>query len=186
MATPAMTSLEGQLREMYGRAAYTHKTHEKMADGYIRRYQLVKGAEIFLSAVTAGSLLVSVFGDSKAGVIVGAVLSTVLLALTLYFKEAALGEQAQKHSVVASKLWGVREALLSLLIDIHDGRNIEEVRQTRDQLNRVLEDIYKSAPRTDSDAYAAAQRALKQEQELFFTDSELDHMLPEPLRKGQE
>ncbi len=186
MATPAMTSLEGQLREMYGRAAYTHKTHEKMADGYIRRYQLVKGAEIFLSAVTAGSLLVSVFGDSKAGVIVGAVLSTVLLALTLYFKEAALGEQAQKHSVVASKLWGVREALLSLLIDMHDGRNVEDVRQTRDQLNRVLEDIYKSAPRTDSDAYAAAQRALKQEQELFFTDAELDHMLPEPLRKGQE
>lgn len=185
MATPAMTSLEGQLREMYGRAAYTHKTHEKMADGYIRRYQLVKGAEIFLSAVTAGSLLVSVFGESKAGVIVGAVLSTVLLALTLYFKEAALGEQAQKHSVVASKLWGVREALLSLLIDMHDGRNVDEVRQTRDQLNSVLEDIYNSAPRTDSDAYAAAQQALKQEQELFFTDAELDHMLPEPLRKGQ-
>jgi hypothetical protein len=34
---PAAT-LEGQLREMYARAAYTHKTHEKMADRYIARY----------------------------------------------------------------------------------------------------------------------------------------------------
>ena len=29
------TTLEGQLREMYGRVAYTHKTHEKMADRYV-------------------------------------------------------------------------------------------------------------------------------------------------------
>ena len=107
-----MTSLEGQLREMYGRAAYTHKTHEKMADGYIRRYRRIKSVEIWLSALATGSLLLAVFGDSREGTIVGAVLSTILLGLTLYFREAMLGEQAQKHTVVGSKLWGVREALL--------------------------------------------------------------------------
>lgn len=182
---PATTSLEGQLREMYGRAAYTHKTHEKMADNYIRRYRLVNGMEIFLSAITTGSLLFAVFGGSKVGTIIGALFSTMLLGLTLYFKEASLGEQAQKHSVVASKLWAIREALLSLLVDMHDERSTDEIRKNRDDLNDALAEIYKAAPRTDGTAYAAAQRALKQDEELFFTDEELDHMLPRRLRKGQ-
>jgi hypothetical protein len=177
-----MTSLEGQLREMYARAAYTHKTHEKMADRCIRRYRIIKSAEIILSAVATSSLLFAVFGDSRWGTFVGAALSTILLGLTLYFREAMLGEQAQKHVVVGSKLWGVREALLSLLVDMHDGRAVEEVRGERDRLNQLLEEIYKGAPRTDSKAYGAAQKALKADEELFFTDSELDRMLPHRLR----
>jgi len=182
---PPMKTLEGQLREMYGRAAYTHKTHEKMADGYISRYRLIKKFEIWLSALSSGSLLLAVFGDSRPATVVGAVLTTILLGLTLYFREASLGEQAQKHTVVASKLWGVREALLSLLVDMNDGRAIEEVRQRRDHLNEQLEEIYKGAPRTDSVAYSAAQKALKTNEELFFSDSELDRMLPKRLRSKQ-
>jgi hypothetical protein len=177
-----ISSLEGQLREMYGRAAYTHKTHEKMADGYIRRYRYIKTAEIWLSAIATGSLLFAVLGGSREGTIVGAAISTILLGLTLYFKEASLGEQAQKHAVAGSKLWGVRESLLSLLVDMHDGREIDEVRVRRDALNELLQDIYKSAPRTDGKAYAAAQKALKADEELFFTDAELDRMLPKTLR----
>lgn len=180
---PAPTTLESQLREMYGRAAYTHKTHEKMADGYIARYRVIKTVEIVLSAAAASSLLIAILGDSKLGTVVGAVLSTILLGLTLYFKEASLGEQAQKHTVVASKLWGVREALLSLLVDMNDGRSSEDVRAERDRLNELLEDIYKGAPRTDAKAYASAQRALKQSEELFFTDDELDKLLPKRLRR---
>jgi hypothetical protein len=180
-----MMGLEGQLREMYGRAAYTHKTHEKMADGYVRRYRIIKNVEIALSALAASSLVLAVFGDSRPGTIVGAVLSTILLGLTLYFKEATLGEQAQKHTAVASRLWGVRETLLSLLVDMHDGRAVEEVRGERDRLNELLEDIYKGAPRTDGKAYEAAQKALKADEELFFTDAELDRMLPKRLRTKQ-
>lgn len=177
-----MTTLESQLREMYGRVAYTHKTHEKMADGYISRYRKIKVTEIALSAISSGSLLFAVFGDSKCGTIVGAILSTVLLGLSLYFKEASLGEQAQKHTEVAAKLWGIREALLSLLADMHDGRGIEEIRKQRDQLNVSLERIYKGAPRTDSAAYAKAQDALKNAEELYFSDDELDKLLPKNLR----
>lgn len=178
----AMSTLRGQLREIYGRAAYTQKTHEKMADNCIIKYRRIKGLEIALSAITLGSLLIAVFGESRTGTIIGAVLSTMLLGVTLYFKEAALGEQAQKHSGVASELWGVREALLSLLVDMHDGRSIEEARIERDRLNGLLEEIYSASPRTDSAAYAAAQQALKRDEELFFTDDELDRMLPARLR----
>ena len=178
----ASKTLENQLKEMYGRAAYTHKAHEKMADEYVTRYRTIKTIEIMLSALATGSLLLSVFGDSKPGTIVGAGLSTILLGLTLYFKEASLGEQAQMHTVVASKLWGVRERLLSLLVDMHDGRPEDELRLERDRVNAALEDIYKNAPRTSAKAYEAAQRALKTAEELYFSDEELNKMLPKVLR----
>jgi SMODS and SLOG-associating 2TM effector domain family 4 len=182
-ASPS-TALEGQLREMYGRAAYTHKTHQKMADGYIARYKLIKLVEIVLSAATTSSLLVALFGKSEVATAVGAVLSAILAGCALYFKEASLGEQAQLHTEVGAKLWGAREALLSLLVDLQDGWPVEEVRQERDRLNAELEDIYKAAPRTNSKAYGEAQEALKNAEELFFTDEELNKMLPKRLRSN--
>ena len=178
------TALEGQLREMYGRAAYTHKTHQKMADGYVTKYKRIKLIEIVLSAATTTSLLVALFGKSEAATAVGAVLSAILAGCALYFKEASLGEQAQLHTEVGAKLWGAREALLSLLVDLQDGRPVEEVRQQRDRLNAELEDIYKAAPRTNSKAYRDAQEALKNAEELFFTDEELNKMLPKQLRSN--
>jgi len=176
-------TLEGQLREMYGRVAYTHKTHEKMADGYIARYKVIKRIEIALSAVSSGSLVLAALGDGKSGTIVGAVLSTVLLGLLLYFKEASLGEQAQKHTVTASRLWGVRERLLGVLVDLTRSGVMDVAAAARDSINEELEEIYRGAPRTDEKAYAAAQKALKHQEELFFSDSELDHLLPKQLRK---
>ena len=182
-ANPSIV-LEGQLREMYGRAAYTHKTHQKMADGYVTKYKRIKLIEIVLSAATTTSLLVALFGKSEAATAVGAVLSAILAGCALYFKEASLGEQAQLHTEVGAKLWGAREALLSLLVDLHVGRPVEEVRQQRDRLNAELEDIYKAAPRTNSKAYSDAQEALKNAEELFFTDEELNKMLPKQLRSN--
>lgn len=171
---------------MYGRAAYTHKTHQKMADNYVTRYKRIKVAEIVLSAATASSLLITIFGDKPIGAIIGAILSTILLGFTLYFKEASLGEQAQLHTEVGAKLWGAREALLSLLVDLQDGRPIDVVRSERDRLNAALEEIYKAAPRTNAKAYAAAQKALKDTEELFFSDEELNKMLPKQLRTTQK
>ena len=55
--------------------------------------------------------------------------------------------------------------------------------QQRDEINAELEAIYKAAPRTDSKAYAAAQDALKNQEELYFSDRELDHLLPKELRR---
>ena len=182
---PAADTLEAQLREVYGRVAYTHKTHEKMADAYVDKYRVIKTIEILLSATSSGSLLIAVFGDQKAGTIIGAILSTILLGFTLYFKEASLGEQAQKHTVTASKLWGLRERLLSLLVDMKDGRNASDVRVERDKVNVELEDIYKVAPRTSGTAYKAAQKALKEAEELYFAEDELDRLLPKKLRKTE-
>ncbi|SPA56697.1 SLATT domain-containing protein [Cupriavidus taiwanensis] len=176
-------TLDGQLREMYGRAAYTHKTHEKMADQCTRKYGILKVFEIALSAATTTALLLALFGDSKAGTIVGALCSTVMLGITLYFKEANLIERARRHSDAAVALWSIRERLLSLLVDLKDGRGASEIRAVRDDINDELSRIYSEAPRTSSKAYEAAQNALKNSEELYFSDEELDKMLPQQLRK---
>lgn len=39
-------------------------------------------------------------------------------------------------------------------------------------------------PRTNSKAYSDAQEALKNAEELFFTDEELNKMLPKQLRSN--
>ena len=54
--------LESQLRECFGRVAYSHKTHEKCADIALRRLSLIKVFQIVLSAVTTGGLLAVLFG----------------------------------------------------------------------------------------------------------------------------
>ena len=123
-----------------------------MADQSIAKYKLVKTIEIVLSALASSSFILAVFGDTRSGTISGALLSTVLLGLLLYFKEANLGEQAQKHTVTASKLWGVRERLLSVLVDLRRIGDGSVASQQRDEINAELEAIYKAAPRTDSKA----------------------------------
>jgi hypothetical protein len=66
---------------------------------------------------------------------------------------------------------------------MHDGQPTEDIRRQRDVANQALEEIYKGAPRTDARAYAAAQRALKKEEDLYFSDAEIDMMLPKKLRR---
>lgn len=180
----ATSPLEAQVREAFGRVVYTHKTHEKMADIYLEKLKCLKLTEIWLSALTSGSLLFAVFGENHNGTIVGAILSTVLLGLTLYSKEWNLGELAQKHADTGTKLWAVREAYFSLITDIATGSNIEELRQRRENLDKELASIYAGCPRTNDEAYKRAQKALKTEEELTFADSEIDKFLPESLRRG--
>ena len=43
-----LSTLEGQLRECYGRAVYSHKTHEKCADILITRLARIKLLQIGL------------------------------------------------------------------------------------------------------------------------------------------
>lgn len=53
----------------------------------------------------------------------------------------------------------------------------------RDELLDESSEIYCAAPLTDGKSYAAAQAALKTNEEQFFTQEELNKMLPAHLRK---
>lgn len=176
--------LEAQIRECFGRVVYSHKTQEKCADIVLKLHKRIKFWLIILSAVTTTSLLIALLGDNKIATVIGAVLSTVLFALTSYSKDYDMGEIAQKHINSANKLWNIRETYLSLLTDINI-RNISpnEIIEKRDTLQAELLSIYSGAPRTHYKAYSDASKALKKNAEYTFSDEEIDAFIPNILKK---
>jgi hypothetical protein len=179
--------LESQVRELYGRCAYTHKTHEKMAERAGAWLWRTKWAQIILSALTTGGAIGVVF-DKTSSIypFATAFLSISMLILNTYVKDVDPGQEAEKHRDTASDIWNVRETYLSLLTDIRDvAFTLQELRVRRDSLQEELHAIYRAAPHTDGKAYGEAQNALKNNEDLTFTDAEIDAFLPGPLKRGK-
>jgi len=176
---------ESQVRECFGRCAYTHKTHEKMAERGAMWMGRIKWAQIILSALTTGGAVGVLFQrDSAFFSYATALLSISLLILNSYVKDLDPGQLAQKHRETASDIWNAREAYLSLLTDVRDpSNNLADLRNRRDTLQAQLHKIYRAAPHTDGVAYSAAQDALKNNEELTFSDGEIDALLPGPLKR---
>ncbi|MEJ0000944.1 MAG: SLATT domain-containing protein [Verrucomicrobiota bacterium] len=178
--------LEAQLRECFGRVAYSHKTHEKCADIYFKKQSRFRVAQIILSALTTAGFVGVLFGSTRIAAVLGAFVSTGLLVLNSYLKQYNLGELVQKHKRAASDLWLIREKYLSLLTDLAMGEKpIENLQQLRDKLMDELHVVYQSAPPTLDQAYARAQKALQRDEELTFSDEEIDALLPKELRRGK-
>lgn len=177
--------LESQLRECYGRCAYTHKTHEKMAERSAASLRRFKWVQIILSALTTGGAVGVVFDRSSVFFpYATAALAIMLLILNSYLKDLDPGQLAQKHREAASDIWNIREAYLSLLTDVRDPSfGLPELRKRRDELQTQLHKIYRIAPHTDSRAYGQAQDALKNKEDLTFSDGEIDAFLPAPLKR---
>jgi hypothetical protein len=184
----ALFLLESQVRELYGRVAYSHKTHEKAADACLRKLARVKGGQITLSALTTGGFVTAVLGSpstTRVAAIVGSILSTLLLAVNSYTKDNDPGQSAQKHKDAADKLVAIREQYLSLITDIRAGLvATDEVRRRRDELQERLQAAYQSGPRTNDAAYRVASAALQRREELTFSADEIDSLLPPELRRG--
>ena len=183
-AIEAQKILEGQIRECYGRAVYSHKTHEKCADILLFRLSMIKFFQILLSAITAGSFIAILFGSGNIGTVIGVVLSTTLLCLNAYTKDYDLGEIAQKHKQAANDIWLIREQYLSLLTDLRIGdKKIDEMQIERGRLSSSLHAVYAGSPSTTSAAYKKAQHALQVNEEMTFSDQEIDAFLPKELRR---
>lgn len=177
--------IEGQLRECYGRAVYSHKTHEKCADILHTRLARIKLLQIILSAITTGSFITSILGSGKEAAVIGVVVSTFLLVLNAYAKNYDLGELAQKHKQAANDIWLIREQYLSLLTDLATGSKIqEEVRLERDRLVTALHAVYAGSPSTTYTAYRRAQDSLQHNEEMTFSDEEINAFLPKELRRS--
>ena len=181
-----MKILEGEVREAYGRAAYTHKTQEKSADILLERHKWIKLVQIVLLAISTGGVISITFGKGEIGAILSSVCSAFLLALNLYLKEYDLVEQVQRHKNAAIDILRIRDSYRSLLTDLNIGNKpIESFQETRDNLMNEAYSIYISVPNTSAHAYERARKALKEEEELTFSDSEIDEILPEDLRRGE-
>jgi hypothetical protein len=148
-------ALESQIRECFGRCAYAHKTHEKMAERCATSLWRVKWLQIILSALTTGGAVGVLFDNTTSVFAYGtAVLAISMLIVNSYTKDLDPGQKAQKHRDAASDIWNVRESYLSLLTDIKDSSfAVQTLRQRRDELQMQLHKIYRAAPHTTARAY---------------------------------
>lgn len=177
--------IESQVRECYGRVVYSHKTHEKCADILISRLSRIKLWQIILSSITTAGFIAAIFGAGPAGAVIGSVVSTTLLVLNAYTKNHDLGELAQKHRQAAADLWLIREKYLALITDLRVGNeSLEQVTDRRDAILESLHGVYSGAPSTTYRAYKKAQEALQRYEEMTFSDSEIDALLPLELRRS--
>lgn len=177
--------LEDQLRECFGRVVYSHKTHEKCADILLSRLSQIKLWQIILAALTTGGFIAAVFGGGQVGAVLGIVISTTLLVLNAYTKNYDLGELSQKHRQAGADLWIIREKYLSLITDLRMGEKpIEALQKERDVILEELHNVYSGAPSTTYQAYKKAQEALKQLEDMTFSDEEIDAFLPKELKRS--
>lgn len=86
------------------------------------------------------------------------------------------------HQKTATKLWEIREYYVALLCEIHTSSpDLAMIRKLHLEYIELLSKIYENAPRTSSEAYNMATKALHDE-ELTFTNDEIDKLLPYSLR----
>ena len=175
--------LEAQLRDSFGRVTYSHKTHEKYADGLLAIQSWVKIGQIVLAAASTAGFISAISGTGMVGSLIGAGSSAILLGLNLYIKDIDLAETARKHRETGRNLWFIREKYLSLITDITTRDiSLSEIRCQRDRLVDELHEVYRDSPSTTAWAYRRAQKALKWNEEMTFSNEEIDDLLPEILR----
>ena len=173
--------LRAQLREAYGRIVYSNTTHLKAVDKLILKNNRMKSCQIALSAITTGGFLSTFIINEGFLKYVTGLASVLSLGLNIYLKNFELDTLSKEHQIAANDLWLIREKYISLLTDMDD-MTIDQIIATRDMLQDDTHNVYKTSPKTDADSYAMAQKALKTEEEQFFTDEELNQILPKHLR----
>ena len=178
--------LLAQVREAYGRVVYSHKTHEKQADISFVKHRRLQWAFIVLTAVSSGTFLITLMGlmfDNKATSLATSFIALLVTVMSLVTKNLNFGEEFKVHRDIASKLWDVRESYLSLISDSMSGEiDYSQAQECRNSLQKAAQDIYHEAPRTSRKAFLRAQKGLKYNEEMTFTDNEIDLFLPRKLR----
>jgi len=171
------------IRESFGRVVYTHKTHEKDAEIATFHATITKWVNIILTTLTSGTLISTIVTNQITLTYLSAIFSFLTLAFIIFQLSFNPDEEAEKHRCLAKELWYVREKYLNLMADMVSGKISDDtVIMRRNELIEELKLIYKFAPTTSSKAYKQAQKALKVNEELTFSDDEIDQFLPDNLK----
>lgn len=175
--------VRSQIKDAYGRLTYSYTTQNKQADIYGAYSRRMKWLQLILS-VCSTCCIMSLFAQETRIQLWLAVISSSLLALVSAFaKEASYDEKATRCEKAADSMWPIRERYIAFLADF-DTMPDSEIVSCRDELTVHVAKVYATVPKTSPNAYSQAQKALKNEEEQFFTESELDNMLPTMLRSS--
>lgn len=176
------TNLNEQIREEYGRVTYTQTTHVKESQ-YLKEQDIrLKWFSIILSVVISAGILSYFITDIEECTILSAIASIVMLINSSILKEVNYSSRILEHKSAADSLWFIREKYLCLLIDF-ESLSDDEIIERRNELIKQTNHIYSEVSTTGKRSYKEAKRAIKDEEEQFFSDEELNNMLPPCLRK---
>lgn len=178
-------NIKKQIREEYGKLVYTYTCHNKDARIINKRTKILKFVKLALSGLSTAGFVGMIFSNVKIVSILGVIISTALFVITSILNEENMACSIASHNNAANQLWLVRENYISLLSEF-DNLSTDEIVNKRDELLLQTNKIYKNSPLTSSKAYEQTQEALKNNQEQYFEDWEIDLMLPKSLREGSD
>lgn len=170
-----------QLLEQYGKIVYSQQSQINESCILKQRFERYQKARLFCLAVTSGGALGTVFSNNKIWALFTAVLSAISLYIDSYLKGSDYPSRISSHKIAADKLWVIRERYISLLTDYSE-LDHSQVIDLRNELIEKSAEIYEQSPSTSSDAYHMAQINLKDNENQYFSDDELNRMLPKHLR----
>jgi len=194
--TAQVKILEAEIRESFGKVVYSQKIQDICSCQLRDLQKNIKHWQILLSAISTGGFL-SVVCDivkllplseceaifwNTVFLFISGLVSLGLLCINSYAKENDLCEQANSHKRTGNQLWSIRERYIFLLTSIKMGTiSLQKIQEERTLLFEETEKVYKAAPPTNSKAYKQAQKALKVNEELTFSQAEIDNFLPKEL-----
>jgi|SRR3990172_3659096 len=178
-------ALTDAIRDSFARATYTQKTFEKQLEIQCDNLVLYRWIRFCVIAITATGAISAFVTDIYWTKLITAIFAVTSLVITLYGLGTKPEEIVSDLQRTARDLWYVREQYFHLLSDIKSGViDTENIIRQRDRLSKELYEIYHDAPQTTSLAYKKAQQALKINEEMTFTDNEIDSFLPASLKKN--
>ena len=171
------------VRELYGRVAWTHKTHEKDREFWSRRVRLVRWVNVVLIGMTSILATVGAIANSQATFIATSILGAFTTAFVVYQLSFNPEKMEAEHRITAKRLLYLRDRYLILIQEAMSGRTaIDQLQNKLELLHREVSLVYEYAPDSSPRAYSAASKALKTNEELTFSPEEIDMLLPKGLR----
>ncbi|MCE5198210.1 MAG: SLATT domain-containing protein [Armatimonadota bacterium] len=174
-------------RELFARVAWTHKTHEKERERWSRKVRCERWLNVLLVGLTTALAVIGAIVASKTMFVVTSIVGAASTAFVIYqVSFDACGIESQ-HRIAAKKLVALRDRYLLFILKASTASTpVIELQRGLEALQTETSLIYESAPDTSPEAYAMTSVGLKDNEELTFSDKEIDIMLPNNLRLGDD
>ncbi|MBE1551918.1 hypothetical protein GGC64_006005 [Mycobacterium sp. OAS707] len=180
--TSANDPFLAEIRQTFGRCVVTQKTHEKDAERKVRQSLWLTWTNVVVITVTLAATLVAFLIHGVAAQLVSIISAVVAFAFATAQLSFQPQREAAEHRSSAKAFLAIRDDFGRLIADEKCGSTPDELRNRRNVLADRLNDLYAHAPQTSPKAYAKACEVLAKNEQLAFSDEELDRMLPPQLR----
>jgi hypothetical protein len=171
------------IRELYGRVCWSHKTHEKERELSTRRAKRDRWINVVLMALTTTGILASIPLENPWATIAAALLAAISTGFAIYQISFSTEIEVYRQRQAAKSLLLERERLVLIIERVMaDDTNEKVIRTELETTIERIGQIFSSSPDTSDKAFKMASDGLKLNEELTFSDKEIDALLPEKLR----